>query len=73
MFVQVLPKNMCGSIAIVALEQHGLDELSRTKEDLDRGLARIKHRGPDSQGQWISHDDRVGPLHRGIPHSENSS
>lgn len=57
--------SMCGSIAIVALEQHRNKTRSRTEisQRLENGLAQIKHRGPDSQGQWVSHDDRVGPSH----------
>lgn len=30
--------------------------------ELDASLEQIKHRGPDSRGQWISPDGRVGPL-----------
>lgn len=30
--------------------------------ELDASLDQIKHRGPDSRGQWISPDSRVGPL-----------
>jgi asparagine synthase (glutamine-hydrolysing) len=30
--------------------------------ELDASLDQIKHRGPDSRGQWISNDKRVGPL-----------
>ena len=59
---------MCGSVAIVALEQHGRLKKARSRKDisrrLDDGLGKIRHRGPDSQGQWISHDDRVGPQHQ---------
>ena len=58
---------MCGSIAIVALDQHGPYKTPRSREDISRrlnnGLHEIRHRGPDSQGQWISPDGRVGPPH----------
>ena len=57
---------MCGIGAIVALERDGYKAGIRDKKEtaarLNRGLEQIKHRGPDSQGQWISHDGRVGPL-----------
>ncbi len=57
---------MCGISVIVALERHGRRHAARdkaeTSERLTNSLERIKHRGPDSQGQWISHDGRVGPL-----------
>lgn len=38
-----------------------VDENNLAKE-LDDSLEMIKHRGPDSRGQWISPDKRVGPL-----------
>ena len=52
---------MCGLIALVALRQSRLrlDTLNR----LDEALEQIKHRGPDSQGKWISPTGRIGPLH----------
>ncbi len=31
--------------------------------DLQRGLQRIRHRGPDGSGQWLSSDGRVGLGH----------
>lgn len=39
----------------------GADRATVSKE-LDESLEMIKHRGPDSKGQWISSDGRVGPL-----------
>lgn len=57
---------MCGISVIVALERHGRRHASRDKAEtsqrLTTSLEQIRHRGPDSQGQWISHDGRVGPL-----------
>lgn len=53
---------MCGISCAVALRGHGpldhnRERLNRTlKESLDT----IKHRGPDSNGQWISENQRVG-------------
>lgn len=35
---------------------------NRLAKELDDSLEMIKHRGPDSRGQWISSDKRVGPL-----------
>ena len=51
---------MCGLIAIVALGQSLLK--SDASCQIDKGLAQIKHRGPDSQGKWISPSGRIGPL-----------
>ena len=64
---------MCGISVIVALEGHlggkdvhGANDDIRSKisKELDRSLAMIAHRGPDSQGKWISEDNRVGKLSR---------
>lgn len=35
---------------------------NKLAKELDDSLELIKHRGPDSRGQWISSDKRVGPL-----------
>lgn len=60
---------MCGISVIVALEGHlrgkdvnaaNGDIKSKISQELDRSLEMIAHRGPDSQGQWISEDNRVG-------------
>lgn len=37
------------------------EKLRALDEELDASLELIKHRGPDSRGQWISADRRVGP------------
>lgn len=42
--------------------------------DLDQSLEKIKHRGPDSRGHWLSEDNRVGTLvvpsiHRNCVHN----
>ena len=56
--------NMCGSVAIVALEQNrpsfSTKPISDLSSRLENALLTIQHRGPDSQGQWISPDGRVG-------------
>lgn len=51
---------MCGLIALVALQQQKLR--ATTIDSIDHSLERIKHRGPDSQGKWISPSSRIGPL-----------
>lgn len=59
---------MCGISCIVSLDRaqgHAADCLSDTKtsaKQLDDSLELIKHRGPDSRGQWISPDNKVGTL-----------
>lgn len=35
---------------------------SAISHELNASLDQIRHRGPDSRGQWISDDNRVGPL-----------
>jgi asparagine synthase (glutamine-hydrolysing) len=47
---------MCGFIGSVS-------KRTLCKEDLLRGLAWIRRRGPDSQDTWLSGDARVGILH----------
>ena len=62
-------KAMFGISVIVALEsplrsKHGQEINSRTRskisKELDESFEIITHRWPDSRGQWISEDDRVG-------------
>lgn len=64
---------MCGISVIVALQGHlrgkdvnGANDDIRSKisTELDQSLEMIAHRGPDSQGKWISEDNRVGKLSR---------
>ena len=38
------------------------DSAQRLAKELDLSLDKIQHRGPDSRGQYISPDKRVGPL-----------
>ncbi|KAL6713362.1 hypothetical protein ACLMJK_008827 [Lecanora helva] len=52
---------MCGLIAIVALQQPQLKPNASAR--IDRGLAEIKHRGPDSQGKWIDPSGRIALGH----------
>lgn len=60
---------MCGISVIVALDSgmlgkaaNGIKSDIREKiaNDLKASLEMIAHRGPDSQGIWISEDNRVG-------------
>lgn len=58
---------MCGISCILVEEGAGplpSPEQERRKLllELEESLELIKHRGPDSRGQWISSDNRVGPL-----------
>lgn len=34
---------------------------AKLAKEMDESLKIIDHRGPDSRGQWISEDKRVGP------------
>ena len=55
---------MCGITCIVALDQKHNRATSEVKngisQRLNKGLELIRHRGPDSSGEWISDDGRVG-------------
>jgi asparagine synthetase B (glutamine-hydrolysing) len=39
-----------------------VQERKKLLRDLDQSLDKIKHRGPDSRGHWLSADNRVGTL-----------
>jgi asparagine synthase (glutamine-hydrolysing) len=39
-----------------------MKERKELLRDLDQSLDKIKHRGPDSRGHWLSADNRVGTL-----------
>jgi asparagine synthase (glutamine-hydrolysing) len=39
-----------------------MQERKKLLRDLDQSLEKIKHRGPDSRGHWLSADNRVGTL-----------
>lgn len=41
---------------------HADKDAAKLAKELDESLNMIAHRGPDSRGQWISDDKRVGPL-----------
>lgn len=62
---------MCGSIAILALDQQGqrqaLGPEAAVAKKLDAALTQIEHRGPDARGQWISPDKQVGPRLHALP------
>lgn len=48
---------------IEGVELNGHPEHDAIAHELDASLDLIKHRGPDSRGQWISSDCRAGPPH----------
>ena len=55
---------MCGISCVISLNKcrEGLNQ--EVKDDLSKrleaSLDKIRHRGPDNSGKWISHDNRVG-------------
>jgi asparagine synthase (glutamine-hydrolysing) len=53
---------MCGISCIVTLRGH--HSLCKDRDSLgkkiDESLNTIKHRGPDSNGYWISDNERIG-------------
>src|SRR4051812_33788343 len=51
---------MCGVFGFVAAAPRSIDAAMST---LDIGMARIRHRGPDGSGHWVSEDGRVGLGH----------
>lgn len=51
---------MCGIFGLVA---HNVRAAGQTAADLDTGMGRIRHRGPDGQGKWTSRDGQVGLGH----------
>ena len=52
---------MCGLTAVVQLGDHPESKPKTDVErEIDNSLERVKHRGPDAQGRWISRDGRVG-------------
>ncbi|KAK4500902.1 hypothetical protein PRZ48_009094 [Zasmidium cellare] len=52
---------MCGLTAVVQLGDHPESKPKTDVErEIDNSLERVKHRGPDAQGRWISDDGRVG-------------
>lgn len=65
---------MCGISCIINLDRgqgHDAACLGDTKtlaKQLDDSLELIKHRGPDSRGQWISPDNKVGTLSLQLSH-----
>lgn len=48
---------MCGIFGFVA---DGPRVLEKSSGELDAGLARIRHRGPDGTGMWVSNNGQVG-------------
>ena len=58
---------MCGISVIVGLEGRAAARGNDTdkkviRTQLENSLTCLKHRGPDSNGAWISPDSRVGKL-----------
>ncbi len=53
---------MCGISCAVALRGHGPLHHSRKglEHTIRKSLDKIKYRGPDASGSWISEDFRVG-------------
>jgi len=51
---------MCGIFGLFSTEPR---EVQSASSDLDIGLARIRHRGPDGTGKWVSQNGQVGLGH----------
>lgn len=53
---------MCGISCAVTLRGHQplCGDRAKLAKTVDQSLDTIKHRGPDSNGQWISDNGRVG-------------
>ena len=51
---------MCGIFGFVADHPRAVDFSS---SELDTGLTRIRHRGPDGTGTWVSPNGQVGLGH----------
>lgn len=51
---------MCGIACIIHQDDPSQVSLQKLQSDLDSSLSKIKHRGPDARGQWISPDKRIG-------------
>lgn len=41
---------------------HQDSQREKVLHDLDQSLDKIRHRGPDARGHWLSADNRVGTL-----------
>ncbi|KAL1636238.1 hypothetical protein SLS56_001217 [Neofusicoccum ribis] len=54
---------MCGISCIVHQDDPSDIDRSKLSQELDASLEAIKHRGPDSRGQWISPDNRIALGH----------
>lgn len=50
------------SSEIEGLQSNDCPRHDAIAHELNASLDQIKHRGPDSRGQWLSSDNRVGPL-----------
>lgn len=51
---------MCGIFGFLSIEHR---ELGVSASDLDIGLNRIRHRGPDGTGKWVAQNGQVGLGH----------
>lgn len=56
------PKEQHLSQGVQGIQLNNDVERTAIAAELDASLELIKHRGPDSRGQWISPDKRVGTL-----------
>jgi len=50
---------MCGIFGFLSNRPHS----GKAHKELDTGLERIRHRGPDGTGKWVSPDEKVGLGH----------
>lgn len=51
---------MCGIFGFLAIQPR---PVAQSYVDLDAGLERIRHRGPDGTGKWVSQNGQVGLGH----------
>jgi len=49
---------------VAGVDIHTDKDAAKLAKELDESLEMLLHRGPDSRGQWISDDKRVGPRHQ---------
>ncbi|KAH7000829.1 asparagine synthase [Macrophomina phaseolina] len=54
---------MCGITCIIHQDDPSHVDLQKLESSVDASLNKIKHRGPDARGQWISPDKRIALGH----------